>query len=143
MAALVLHNPALHFVTDPDNAAVSTNLSEFTKAVIITSTADSIDIGTFQTPSASAVGRVQNDSTIDFYWSKELPETLEPLLGEDLEIQLFPDGEPDTSIAHNMISYRGSFAALPWGTFALGAPVDSTLTMGVATAPKSETVPPL
>ena len=143
MAALVLHNPALHFVSDPDNTAVSTNLSEFTKTVIITSTADSIDIGTFENPAASSVGRVQNDSSIEFLWSKELPETLEPLLGEDLEIQLYPDGEPDPSVAHNRVSYRGSFAALPWGTFALGEPVPSTLTMGVSTAPKSETIAPI
>ena len=134
MSASILHNPSLVFIKNPDITPEIIDLSCFTTALDLSSVADVIQIGTFCEPTASAIGSISEEATAVFLWEPALAEALddEDMIGEEILVQLA------VKVGDTFgVSFRASYASLPWGRFGLGAPVEVDLALAVKSSFKN------
>ena len=137
MSATIMRDPTLIFVADPDGTPGPVDLSCYAYAVDISADTETIDIATFCSPAASELGRTTTECTIAFLWEEALMTALEPMKGEEVEIQLKLNATDTKSLI-----FRGRFATLPWGRFELGQRVEVDLPVAILSGISYETPTP-
>jgi hypothetical protein len=119
----VVRNPVLTF-KPPTGEAV--DVSCHVRAVALGEDAEVIDVATFCNPAGTEVGKVTSSCTVAVLWSPELYTALQPLKGQELGVEL-KLAETDTKA----IMFSGRFSSMPWGSFEVGARVESDLVLAV------------
>jgi hypothetical protein len=125
MTALVPRNPTVKI----DYAGTEVDLSPFTVAVDIATSADVIDVGTFETPKATETGKVTESITLAILWSWDMYKAVQPHIGEEGELLFVPD--PADTVNTAPIHATVKFASMPWGRFEVGARVEADLVLAV------------
>ena len=134
MSATIMRDPTLIIVGDPDGTPSNVDVSCYAYAVDISADTETIDIATFCAPAASELGRTTTECTIAFLWEEALMTALEPMKGQEVEIQLTLNAGDTKSLV-----FRGRYATLPWGRFELGQRIEVDLPVAILSAVTYET----
>lgn len=132
MGTRVVQDPTvLDMITDPDGTPATVDISDYVRAVRISTTADEVDTGSFK-QARTKLGQPRHSIVFAVLWSPEMRAALLPQVNQEVEFHLQEQEDVD---ATKRIEWRGSFAFVPWGSWELNSRVESDLPIAVITEP--------